>query len=261
MNYTPVGKTVVCGRGKVCVNSPGNKHLQSLVKNWLQKYSKAKTKMDKSAIVSCILRDVKQATFPEPAFVKPNKDKVYCEVTDAFAREKIGGMFRDLLHTQYKSSNKAKNARKRAKKPAKCLTDQREVTSVPRTIYLVWEKTNDTTASPTYYHPEDCQHYVHPIPMDALSCNRNHSKATRLPFLRVKRQDFSKSCHFPRSPPATGLFKTTTTTSCRPPLIRRAPQPVSISLIDSFSDSVLNDDDFSIIDDLDLPTSMSDLFC
>lgn len=231
MNYTPAGKTVVCGRGNVCANSPGNKRLKSLVKTWLQQYSQAKTKVDKSAIVSCILRDVKRAAFPEPAFVKPTEDKVYCEVTDAFAREKIGSMFRDILHTQYKSSNKAKNARKRAaKKPTKCITDQREVTSAPQTIFL-WE-TNDTSASPTY--PEDCQQYVHP-------------------FRVLPNKQFSK---FNIS---DGFFKA----SCRP--LARAPRQVSIeedgSLSDSLGDIFLNDDDFSVIDDLDLPTSMSDLFC
>ena len=35
------------------------------------------------------------------------------EVDAAFAREKIGCMFRDTLHTQYRSSTKAKQARKR----------------------------------------------------------------------------------------------------------------------------------------------------
>jgi hypothetical protein len=35
------------------------------------------------------------------------------EVGDHFAREKVSAMFRDMLHTQYRSSAKAKTARRR----------------------------------------------------------------------------------------------------------------------------------------------------
>jgi hypothetical protein len=42
------------------------------------------------------------------------KDGQWWHVDDAFAREKIGGLFRDALHIQYRSSTKSKIARKQA---------------------------------------------------------------------------------------------------------------------------------------------------
>jgi hypothetical protein len=48
----------------------------------------------------------------EPSFLK-KEDGVWYEVDDAYAREKIGCVFRDQLFTKYRSSTKAKLARKK----------------------------------------------------------------------------------------------------------------------------------------------------
>jgi hypothetical protein len=73
----------------------------------------AKDKAEKSAIVSAIVNCVRE-TSPDGAFVKEeDKNGEWWEVDDSFAREKIGCIFRDILHTQYRSSTKAKQARKK----------------------------------------------------------------------------------------------------------------------------------------------------
>ena len=116
-DYCPGKFSVLCGRGKSCTNSTGNLHLKTLVQNSLEGYSKAKNKVEKSVIVSKIISTIKQKA-PEGAFVK-EEDGEWWTVSECFAREKIGCMFRDYLHTQYRSSTKSKNARKKqVKKPS-----------------------------------------------------------------------------------------------------------------------------------------------
>jgi hypothetical protein len=111
-NFVPSKYTVICGRGKACSNYTGNLHLKLLVNNYLKPYSEAKSKINKSTIVSAIIATVRQACYPVAAFVKHEQDGAWWEVDDAFAREKIGCLLRDRLHTQYRSSTKAKLARK-----------------------------------------------------------------------------------------------------------------------------------------------------
>ncbi|CAJ1929889.1 unnamed protein product [Cylindrotheca closterium] len=112
-DFIPEKHTVLCGRGKEYTSSTGNQHLKSLVHKYLQPYSEAKSKVAKSSVVSEIMGQIK-GLCSDAAFVKLEKD-AWWEVDDAFAREKIGCMFRDTLHTKYRSSTKAKFARKKAK--------------------------------------------------------------------------------------------------------------------------------------------------
>lgn len=124
-NFVPGKYTVLCGRGKLCSESPGNKHLRSLVAAFLTPYSMAKSKSEKSAIVSAIIHYIRQASPYDGIFVKEDEasggQREWWEVDESFAREKIGCIFRDVLHTQYKSSTKAKHARKmREENPSLC---------------------------------------------------------------------------------------------------------------------------------------------
>lgn len=111
-DFVPGKYAVLCGRGSKCTKSPGNQRLKQMVNNYLKPYAEAKNKVEKTSIVSTIIASVKQAS-PVGAFVK-YEDGAWWEVEDAFAREKIGCLFRDCLHTQYRSSTKAKLARKKA---------------------------------------------------------------------------------------------------------------------------------------------------
>jgi hypothetical protein len=112
-DFVPGTYTVICaGRGKLCSGSPGNKHLRSLVNSYLTPYSMAKNKAEKSSIVSAIVERVREAS-PVGGFIKQEDNGEWWEVDDSFAREKIGCIFRDILHKQYRSSTKAKQARKK----------------------------------------------------------------------------------------------------------------------------------------------------
>ena len=112
-NFVPSQYSVICGRGKACTSAAGNRRLRAIINKHLQPYSEAKTKLEKSAIVSTIVDLVKKCT-TEGGFVKFEEGK-WWEVEDSVAREKVGCILRDCLHTQYRSSTKAKLARRRAK--------------------------------------------------------------------------------------------------------------------------------------------------
>ncbi|KAL3919734.1 MAG: hypothetical protein SGILL_003607 [Bacillariaceae sp.] len=111
-NYVPSKNAVICGRGKICTTNPGNRKLRALIKENLAAYGKATNKVDKTEIVSAIMDDIRKDCDDEPAFVK-KEEGTWWEVDDAFAREKIGCIFRDSLFTKYRSSTKAKLARRK----------------------------------------------------------------------------------------------------------------------------------------------------
>jgi hypothetical protein len=100
--------TVMCGRGKMCFESVGNRRFRILVQCHLTRYSVAETKGEKTRIVSDIVDMVRQAG---GAFVK-GKEGCWYEVGDVVAREKVGALFRDFLFTRYRSSSKCKVARR-----------------------------------------------------------------------------------------------------------------------------------------------------
>lgn len=110
--YKPDENAVICGRGKVCTSNPGNQKLRVLILEHLDSYGKASNKVEKTEIVSAIMDSIKRGCPDSPAFLKKEGD-TWWEVDDAFAREKIGCIFRDALFTKYRSSTKAKLARRK----------------------------------------------------------------------------------------------------------------------------------------------------
>jgi len=106
-NFTQPGPyDVICARGAMARDYDGNRRFRALVKSQQAAYSAAQCKYEKSKIVSHIVDTVRRAS-PQGGFVKCVNRKWY-EVGDRAAKEKIGQTFRDLLHTQYSSSTKAK---------------------------------------------------------------------------------------------------------------------------------------------------------
>jgi hypothetical protein len=82
----------------------------------MDRYSEADSKMDKSLIVSEVVNGIRERS-PDGGFIKKDKRTGrWFEVGDHLAREKVGQQFRDALHTQYRSSTKAKSKRKKARK-------------------------------------------------------------------------------------------------------------------------------------------------
>lgn len=114
LDYEPSKFSVICGRGKGSYQSDGNIHFRALVKSNLERYKEAPGRLEKSFIVSEVLNMIRESC-PVGAFVKYEKGRWY-DLDDTVCREKVGSLFRDFLHTEYKSSSKAKHAKKVAKK-------------------------------------------------------------------------------------------------------------------------------------------------
>jgi hypothetical protein len=132
LNFVAGDHTVLCGRGSICSRSPGNVRLRTLVEDHLKLYANASNRADKSEVVSLIIdtmRKQKKLARPDAdtggVFVKFEKGQ-WWEVNEAFIREKIGGMFRDRLHTKYRSSSKAKLARRRQHRQLKKAEERKE---------------------------------------------------------------------------------------------------------------------------------------
>jgi hypothetical protein len=109
--YQPTPSDVICQKGKEAKEHPGNKLLQSLVCENLQKYSECTSKLDRSFIVSIIIKTMQQDHGSRFIRKKDNNGCWY-DIGPKNVREKIGQNFRDSLHTQFKSSAKAKARRK-----------------------------------------------------------------------------------------------------------------------------------------------------
>jgi hypothetical protein len=108
VKFQPSDYSVVCGRGKDSFNHVGNRRFRALATMFIERYSGADRKAAKSAIVSEIITMIRQAG---GNFCK-HKRGTWFEVGDHYAREKVGALLRDLLHTQYRSSAKAKVVRR-----------------------------------------------------------------------------------------------------------------------------------------------------
>jgi len=100
---------------KKAKNHSGNKFYQKLIKEAIPQYNQATSKLDKSIIVSEIL-DIIKTSSPDGGFIKTKiqSNGCYCyyQVSNQFAREKIGQNLRDKLSNKYKSSTKAKRRRR-----------------------------------------------------------------------------------------------------------------------------------------------------
>jgi len=123
--FSPGPLDVICARGATVYCHLGNRRYRDIIKMNLKQYSEAKSKMEKSRIVSIVLATIRRAS-PEGGFIKEESGSWY-EVGDSIAREKIGQSFRDSLHTKYRSSSKAKNSRSKARKAQAKNQKQNEV--------------------------------------------------------------------------------------------------------------------------------------
>jgi hypothetical protein len=137
--------SVVCGRGKGTFNfnHVGNRRFRSLASMFLERYSQAETRTAKSAIVSEIIVVIRQAG---GSFCKYKKG-VWLKVGDLHAREKVGASLRDLLHTQYRSSTKAKVDRRTALKNVKEKQNQHQLSDQKHLDYAEHSDDSSTTSS------------------------------------------------------------------------------------------------------------------
>jgi hypothetical protein len=112
IDFHPSEFSVICGRGKNNFNHIGNRRYRILASMFIERYSRAATKVAKSAIVSEIITVIRQAGGNFWKF----RSGAWFEVGDNYAREKVGASLRDLLHSTYRSSSKAKIAHRKTQK-------------------------------------------------------------------------------------------------------------------------------------------------
>jgi len=114
-DYFPDDTAIICGRGKACTASAGNTRLKDIVLAHIDQYSRATNKTDKTKTVNAIL-DAVQGDFKDQGMFVRKHNEEWWEVEDTIAREKVGCMIRDILHTKYRSSSKAKFEKKKRRK-------------------------------------------------------------------------------------------------------------------------------------------------
>ena len=85
---------VVCGRGKGSYNRPGNKKFRAMVEEHVEEYVQARTKLDKSMVLSAIVEKVREQW--NGRFIKQKKG-VWEEIGDEQAREKVGHAIREAI--------------------------------------------------------------------------------------------------------------------------------------------------------------------
>jgi hypothetical protein len=108
-HFQPSKYSVICGRGKASYDHEGNHRLRNLASMFVENYSLTDCKQYKSTIASHIVARTREKG---GRFCKYEQG-AWFEVGDHFARGKVSAMFRDMLHTQYRSSAKAKTTRRR----------------------------------------------------------------------------------------------------------------------------------------------------
>ena len=95
--------------------------------------------MEKSGIVSVIIRTVRSRS-PVGGFVKLDSTTgQWQEVGDHLAREKVGQTIRDALHSQYRSSSRAKKRRRQAEQA----TADNSMTMITNNHYAISSKIDE----------------------------------------------------------------------------------------------------------------------
>jgi hypothetical protein len=118
VDFAPTPYSVVCGRGRASADAVGNRRLQVIATMFIPRYAKASRKEEKSMIVTDILEIVRKACPNQRyAFIRYSSGR-WWEVENLNAREKVGTVLRDSLHSKYKSSTKSKLERRRKMKDA-----------------------------------------------------------------------------------------------------------------------------------------------
>jgi hypothetical protein len=108
--FSPSSKHVICARGKSYWDHEGNKKYRQLIAAATKKYQEATNKGEKSSVVSDIVESIHRQG---GGFVKKSPTGTgFVQISEQYMRERISQSLRDSLHSQYRSSTKAKNSRR-----------------------------------------------------------------------------------------------------------------------------------------------------
>jgi hypothetical protein len=134
-DFAPGPYDVLCGRGRVCKDAPGNRAYRDAIMNHLQVYVAADTKLAKGNIISGIMETIRQNCYQYHGdtfggFIKCVNGQWY-DVGDFLAREKTSQCFRDALAAHYSSSAQSKYLRRRARDDRALDADSERATSQP----------------------------------------------------------------------------------------------------------------------------------
>lgn len=145
-SFEPSDYSVIIGRGKKIREAPGNSRLRVLAGTYLTQYADAMDdRPQKTAIVNAIIGTVKAVcALDGGAFIRQDEGRWY-EVSDRVAREKVGYVFRDLLHDKYGSSSQSKIAKRRRQK-------QQHSSSLNCFMH------QDSLSMPSHQQTQHCQH-------------------------------------------------------------------------------------------------------
>ena len=121
LDFSPTLWSVIVGKDRISSTAPGTNRLRVIVRRYLDRYIEAgRNRVVKSSIISEIESTIRGAvasschdgTSEGGAFIR-YQDGRWWEVDSWTAREKIGRMFREELHTKYSSSSKHKRSKRR----------------------------------------------------------------------------------------------------------------------------------------------------
>jgi hypothetical protein len=132
VDFQPSDHSVICGRDREHNHHTGNCRFRALASTYMETYSQADGKTTKSAIVFHIVTMIRQAG---GHFCRYQKG-AWFEVGDRAAREKVSAYFRDILHTQYRSSSKSKTILRRARQRNKRQNEKYGQQLVDSTVHL-----------------------------------------------------------------------------------------------------------------------------
>ena len=90
VGFVPGQMDAICARGKSAYKHPGNCQYRKIIRSNLPQYSAAKTKFDKTLLVSSTLNQIREASSSGVSFVKLMEDGRWYEVGEHTAREKVG---------------------------------------------------------------------------------------------------------------------------------------------------------------------------
>lgn len=107
-NYQPSANDVICGKGKNVFTHEGNRRFRSLVELGLERYQKAPTRTQKTAVVREICEEVRHRCSNGGGFIRQDSNGQWWEIGCQRAKEKVGHTIREALMNPDKQADRRK---------------------------------------------------------------------------------------------------------------------------------------------------------